>query len=208
MHLDGSTLNPSWSVFGPCSVDQSWSEFKTRSSKPTLPWRLVSWMPKQSHAAISNRHLLLQFGWLDITGAFIQLLLLTLILRTSLHSSCAQLTQSVPLCFIQTSLVKWPTGLLYIAQSGGETSCARSYSSTILSCFSSSSSLGFRGPRHSLSSSSLGAVFLMYSWIFVSFCIVILTVTSPQPPSFHLLYRLRVTFRSNLAEHHHISHKQ
>ena len=46
---------------------------------------------------------------------------------------------------------------------------------------------------HILSSLSLGAIFLLHSWIFVVlFCTVALTLTSPWPPPFCLVYCLRV----------------
>ena len=56
----------------------------------------------------------------------------------------------------------------------------------------SSSSSGFCCLRYSLSRSSLGAIFLMYYWIFVSYWIVALTLTSSQPPFFCFLYSLRL----------------
>ena len=61
-----------------------------------------------------------------------------------------------------------------------------------LTC-SSFSSLGFCCLRHSLSRSSFGATFLIYSWILVhSSWIVTQTLTNPHPYSFCFVYSLRV----------------
>ncbi|KAL4009395.1 hypothetical protein ACER0C_003247 [Sarotherodon galilaeus] len=47
--------------------------------------------------------------------------------------------------------------------------------------------------RYSLSTLSVGAIFVIYSWMFlVSSWTVVLTLTSPRPPSFRLAYSLRV----------------
>lgn len=52
---------------------------------------------------------------------------------------------------------------------------------------------GFCCLMYSLSMWSVAAIFLMYSLMFVvSFWIVVLTLTSPAPPSFDLAYSLRV----------------
>ena len=54
-------------------------------------------------------------------------------------------------------------------------------------------SLGFIYLIHSLSRTSLGDIFFMYSWILVvSSWIVALTFTHPPPPSFCFVYSLRV----------------
>ena len=58
---------------------------------------------------------------------------------------------------------------------------------------SSSALICFHCLRYSLSSSSLRAIFLMYPWILVpSSWTVVLKLTSPRPPSFHLVYSIRV----------------
>ncbi|TKS69215.1 hypothetical protein D9C73_003282 [Collichthys lucidus] len=68
----------------------------------------------------------------------------------------------------------------------------RGLSLQVVCSSSSAPSSGFCCLRHSLSSSSFGAIFLMYSRIFdVSSWTVALRLTSPRPPSFRLVYSLR-----------------